>query len=280
MTEPAELLTKLRSDWFAATSAVFILAVFVMAIFAPYLTQYDPLEINMNQLLLLPGTNGHLLGTDQLGRDLYSRMLFGTRFSLAIGIVGVSVGMVLGVALGLLAAYFKGAIDLTIARLMDVMFAFPGMLLAIMLAAFLGAGLRNLIIAIGLWSVPTFARLTRGSALDVLEQPYVEAARALGANPLRIMLRHVLTNVWGPIWVYGTLRVASAIITGASLSFLGLGIRPPMPEWGALVGTGRNYILEAPHLVIIPSVAISITVLSINILGDWLRDVLDPHLRR
>jgi ABC-type dipeptide/oligopeptide/nickel transport system permease subunit len=207
-------------------------------------------------------------------------MLFGTRFSLAIGIVGVSVGMVLGVALGLLAAYFKGAIDLTIARLMDVMFAFPGMLLAIMLAAFLGAGLRNLIIAIGLWSVPTFARLTRGSALDVLEQPYVEAARALGANPLRIMLRHVLTNVWGPIWVYGTLRVASAIITGASLSFLGLGIRPPMPEWGALVGTGRNYILEAPHLVIIPSVAISITVLSINILGDWLRDVLDPHLRR
>jgi peptide/nickel transport system permease protein len=270
----------LGADPVALVCIGFLLVLVFAAIFAPVLTPFDPTKQNLAQMLMPPGADGHRLGTDDLGRDLFARILYGARYSLAIGGISVLVGTAIGVVLGLMSGYFRGAVDVVISHVVDTMFAFPGMLLAVMLAAYLGAGLINVIVAVAFWSIPTFARLSRAAVLEASAEDYVLAATALGAPPFVILGRHVLRNIWGPVGVYATQRVASAIVLGASLSFLGLGVQPPTPEWGALVSTGRDYLTEAPYLVIVPSAAIALTVLAMNIVGDWLRDVLDPHLRQ
>ncbi len=221
----------------------------------------------------------YLLGTDEQGRDLLSRILYGIPISLTIGLVAVGIGLILGVPLGALSAYFGGRVDLLIQRLVDVMLAFPGILLAIVLVAILGPGLENAMIAVGIAAVPIYARLVRGLVLSLKALDYVEAARALGASHTRVLLRHILPNALGPILIQSSLQMAIAILFAAGLGFLGLGARPPEPEWGLMLARGREYLAVAPHVATFPGLAIVGLVLAFNLLGDALRDALDPRSR-
>ncbi len=221
----------------------------------------------------------YLLGTDEQGRDLLSRILYGIPISLTIGLVAVGIGLILGVPLGALSAYFGGRVDLLIQRLVDVMLAFPGILLAIVLVAILGPGLENAMIAVGIAAVPIYARLVRGLVLSLKALDYVEAARALGASHARVLLRHILPNALGPILIQSSLQMAIAILFAAGLGFLGLGARPPEPEWGLMLARGREYLAVAPHVATFPGLAIVGLVLAFNLLGDALRDALDPRSR-
>jgi len=257
--------------------AVIVLVVGI-SILAPLLTEYTPEEQNLLRRLD-PPSGDHLLGTDQLGRDILTRIAYGGRVSLMIGVLGASGGMVIGVTLGILAGYVGGTFDHLVMRVVDVMMSFPGILLAILIVSVLGPGLNNLIIALIVWMVPTFARISRGNVLSVKEMDYVEAARSLGASSPSIIVRHVLLNILSPIIVYMTLSVATSILTAAGMGFLGLGVQPPIPEWGAMTSVGRQYLRDAPHVIIFPGMTIFATVLSINIVGDVLRDVLDPRMK-
>ncbi|GAA5338086.1 ABC transporter permease [Thermus scotoductus] len=221
----------------------------------------------------------YLLGTDEQGRDLFSRILYGIPISLTIGLVAVGIGLLLGVPLGALSAYLGGRVDLLVQRLVDVMLAFPGILLAIVLVAILGPGLGNAMIAVGIAAVPIYARLIRGVVLSLKALDYVEAARALGASDTRILLRHILPNALGPILIQSSLQMAIAILFAAGLGFLGLGARPPEPEWGLMLARGREYLAVAPHVATFPGLAIVGLVLAFNLLGDALRDALDPRSR-
>ncbi|WP_243030655.1 ABC transporter permease [Thermus altitudinis] len=221
----------------------------------------------------------YLLGTDEQGRDLLSRILYGIPISLTIGLVAVGIGLILGVPLGALSAYFGGRVDLLIQRLVDVMLAFPGILLAIVLVAILGPGLENAMIAVGIAAVPIYARLVRGLVLSLKALDYVEAARALGASHTRVLLRHILPNALGPILIQSSLQMAIAILFAAGLGFLGLGARPPEPEWGLMLARGREYLAVAPHVATFPGLAIVGLVLAFNLMGDALRDALDPRSR-
>lgn len=221
----------------------------------------------------------HLLGTDEQGRDLFSRILYGIPISLTIGLVAVGIGLVLGAPLGAFSAYFGGRVDLLVQRLVDVMLAFPGILLAIVLVAILGPGLANAMIAVGIAAVPIYARLVRGAVLSLKALDYVEAARALGANHSRILFRHIFPNALGPILIQSSLQMAIAILFAAGLGFLGLGARPPEPEWGLMLARGREYLAVAPHVATFPGLAIVGLVLAFNLLGDALRDALDPRSR-
>ncbi|APD08895.1 MULTISPECIES: ABC transporter permease [Thermus] len=221
----------------------------------------------------------YLLGTDEQGRDLFSRILYGIPVSLTIGLVAVGIGLLLGAPLGALSAYFGGRIDLLVQRLVDVMLAFPGILLAIVLVAILGTGLGNAMIAVGIAAIPIYARLVRGVVLSLKALDYVEAARALGASHARILLRHLLPNALGPILIQTSLQMAIAILFAAGLGFLGLGARPPEPEWGLMLARGREYLAVAPHVATFPGLAIVGLVLAFNLLGDALRDALDPRSR-
>jgi len=267
----------LRNPVAMAGGAVVIL-LFLVAIAAPYVAPYDPIHQELADSLAGPSMK-HLAGTDVHGRDIFSRIIYGTRISLRIGFLGMLLGCVVGVMLGLVAGYYGNWADTIIMRLMDVQLAFPGLLVAICIIAIIGPGLENIIVAVGIFSVPLFARVTRGQILSLKEQEFIVAARMIGAQDGRIMLNHLLPNAVAPLLVLCTLRIATAILTAASLSFLGLGAQPPIPEWGAMLSDGRAYLAIAPHVATTPGLAILITVLSFNLLGDGLRDALDPRLR-
>lgn len=277
--ELAQILRNLRRNRLAMAGTV-ILALFVLfALLAPFLTPYSPTVPDFLRTLEKPSRE-HLLGTDELGRDVFSRILYGSRISLAIGFISVSIGMVIGIPIGSLSGYYGGKFDLLVQRIIDIMIAFPGILLAIVVVTVLGVGVENVMIATGIASIPIYTRLVRGSVLAVKKQGYISAARALGIGNFRIIIRHVLPNCLGPIIVQSTFQFATAILWAAGLGFLGLGAQPPDPEWGAMLSKGREYIRVAHHLTTYPGLAILFMILGFNLLGDGLRDALDPKSRQ
>lgn len=255
-----------------------ILAFLLVGLLAPSIAPRDPYEVDFERSLERP-TRESPFGRDELGRDMLSRIIYGARISLVIGVIAVAIGVGVGVPLGALSGYYGGVPDLLTQRVVDVMLAFPGILLAIVIVAVLGVGLPQAMVAIGIVSIPVYARLVRGQALSLRNQEFVEAARAMGAGVGRIILRHVLPNTLGVVIVQSTLQIASAILTAAALGFLGLGAQPPAAEWGAMLSSARQYLRLAPHAVTFPGVAIMITVLGFNLLGDAVRDALDPRMR-
>ncbi|MEZ4868669.1 MAG: ABC transporter permease [Caldilineaceae bacterium] len=273
----AVLQRLLRSK--SAILGLAILAVLILvALLEPYLVPFDPLQIDSAQALQQPGLP-YLFGTDQFGRDVFSRVLAGAYLSLSIGLISVSIAALFGVVIGLLSGYYGGWVDTLLMRIIDIMLAFPGILLALAIVSMLGPSLTNLMIAVGVSSIPTYARLTRGSVLAAREEIYVSAALAIGVPNRRILIRHLLPNVVAPIIVTATLGVGAAILWAAALSFLGLGSQPPTPEWGRMLSEGRQYLRDQWWISTFPGLAIMITVLAMNILGDGLRDALDPRLK-
>ena len=260
----------------AVFGALLVALVVVMDVFAPWLTQYDPVQASFMTVRQAPSA-AHWFGTDELGRDVLSRLLYGARASLLAGVVSVGIAVVLGVPLGLLAGYFGKLVDGVISRIADALLSIPFLILAIALSAFLGPSLTNAMAAIGISAMPRFIRLTRGQAISVKAEEYVEGARAIGLDHARIILRYILPNVLPPIIVQASLTVASAIIAEASLSFLGLGQLPPAPSWGSMLNTAKDFVSQAPWMSIFPGVAIFLAVLGFNLLGDGLRDALDPR---
>ena len=273
------VLRQFRRSRAAVLGLVLTLTFLVTAALAPLIAPHDPLAFSLGQQLQPPSA-AYPLGTDELGRDILSRLLWGARITLLITMGAVAVALVGGTALGIIAGFRGGWSDTLIMRVMDVLLAMPGFLLAIAIIAALGVGTLNVIIAVGIYSIPAFARVARGSTLSVKQQDYVLAARALGTSDGGIMLRHVLPNVAPPLLVQTTLRLATAILTASGLSFLGLGPQPPTPEWGAMLSTGRNYVTNNPQLATIPGLAILLVTVGFNLLGDGLRDALDPRLKR
>jgi peptide/nickel transport system permease protein len=255
-----------------------VVVLIILAILAPYIAPYNPTEVDILNRFKAPST-GHWLGTDELGRDILSRIIYGAQISLQVGIISVSIALVFGTLLGTLAGYYGGIIDTLIMRFMDIMLAFPSILLAIAIMAILGAQLSNAMVAIGIVNLPRFARIVRSSVITVKEEEYVEAGKALGAKDSRILTKYVLPNCMAPVIVQTTLSIATAILEAAGLSFLGLGAQPPTPEWGAMLSDGRSALQMAPWVVAFPGIAIVITVLGFNLFGDGLRDALDPKMK-
>jgi glutathione transport system permease protein len=273
-----EFRRKFARQKLAVISGGFIILLVLTAIFYPWFVPFDPENYFDYNMLNTGPSARHWFGVDSLGRDIFSRIMAGTRISLTAGFSSVMAGAVVGTLLGLLAGYFEGWADRLVMRVCDVLFAFPGILLAISIVAILGSGMTNVILAVAIFSIPTFARLVRGNTLALKRQTYVEAARSLGANHATIMLRHIFPGTISPIVVYFSMRIGTSIITAASLSFLGLGAQPPTPEWGAMLNEARVDMIVAPHVAIFPSLAIFLTVLFFNLFGDGLRDALDPKI--
>ena len=261
----------------AFAGAVVIILFILIALFAPRLAPYTPTEM-IYTAIQQPPSPEHWLGTDELGRDILSRVIFGARISLQVGIIAVGIGMTVGTLLGLFAGFLGGWADTVIMRTMDVMLAFPGILLAIAIVAVLGPGLYNTMVAVGIAAVPIYARTARGSTLTVLENDYISAAVALGASRTRIALRYVLPNILAPVTVLATIGVATAILSAAGLSYLGLGAQPPTPEWGAMLSGARAYLRSAWWMATFPGAAIMLVVMAFNLLGDGLRDLWDPRV--
>ena len=298
MTQAAPLSTAairrqmLAEFWFyfrqnrGAVAGLFIFVLLVLtAVLAPLLAPHDPTMQYRDAFLLPPvwqegGRPEFLLGTDAVGRDMLSRLIFGARYSLFIGIVVVSIALVGGVVIGLIAGFFRGWVDAVIMRVMDVILAFPSLLLALVLVAVLGPGLTNAMIAIAIVYQPHFARLTRAAVMGEMQREYVVAARVAGAGNLRLMFRTILPNCLGPLIVQATLSFSSAVLDSAALGFLGMGAQPPAPEWGTMLAEAREFILRAWWVVTLPGLAILVSVLAINMMGDGLRDALDPKLKR
>jgi ABC-type dipeptide/oligopeptide/nickel transport system permease subunit len=289
MTETAGIIRKpasqLRRNWAklrrnkAALVGGFILLGYIFtALFAPLLFSGNPSAPNLIMSLEGPSAQ-HLLGTDELGRSILGRIIWGSRVSLMIAIGVVAVGLFVGVPFGLISGYYGGKADFGIQRVTDMMLAFPGFLLALGLVAVLGVGIKNTVVSIGISMVPIYIRLVRGCVLTVREQVYVEAARAVGTRDFKIILKHILPNVMVPITVQTSLGMGNAILFAAGLGFLGIGVQPPTPEWGAMLGSGRAYLFNAPHVATFPGIAIFLSVLSFNLLGDGLRDALDPRFK-
>ena len=270
---------RLRRRPAAMAGLVIVLLFIAMAVFAPWLSPQDPIATSWGAIRKAPSA-AHWMGTDDIGRDVLARVIWGTRASLLAGVVSVSISLVIGVSLGLLAGYAGGWVDGVISRVTDAFLACPFLILAIALAAFLGPSLTNAMIAIGVSAAPVFVRLTRGQVMQVKVEDYIEAARALGNPPWRTALRHVLPNIVAPVMVQATLAIAAAVIAEASLSFLGLGQQPPAPSWGSMLNTAKNFVDQAPWMAIWPGLSIFLLVLSFNLLGDGLRDALDPRQRR
>jgi peptide/nickel transport system permease protein len=267
----------LRNKLVVAGGAIVLLLVLV-ALFAPLLAPHSPYEQFTSDQLVGPSRT-YPLGTDELGRDVFSRLLFGARISFQVAAISVSIGLLIGGALGLIAAYYGGAWDMLIMRFADILFAFPSLLLAIAVLAVLGPSLANVMVAIGIIFIPIFVRVTRAAGLIIVQEQYVEASKASGAGPARIMLRHVVPNAMAPLLVQTTLAISVAILSEAGLSFLGLGAQPPEPSWGSMLSSGRGFMVFAPWTAFGPGMAIFIAVLGFNILGDGLRDVLDPRMK-
>jgi len=273
-----EIWRRLKRNRAAMIGGIVVLLFVAIAILAPLVAPFHPNEGDLTQRLKSPG-HEHLLGTDALGRDLLSRVIYGARISLQIQIVSVSIALVIGTFLGMVGGYYGGKFDHLIMRLMDILLAFPGIFLAISIIAVLGPGLLNLMLAAGIYSIPQFARIIRGSVLTLKEKEFVEAARAVGESDLNILFRYLLPNSMAPIIIQTTLRMATVLLTASGLSFLGLGVQPPTAEWGAMLSNARAYIVTAPHVAMVPGLAIMLVVMGFNLFGDGLRDSLDPRLR-
>ena len=255
-----------------------VLAVLVvLSFFAPYFAPYDPIQISMEGRKS-PNVD-HIFGTDRLGRDILSRIIYGTKYSLSIGIISVSIGLVFGTTMGVLSAYYGGLVDTIIMRFIDALLAFPGILLALVVIAVLGPGLFNVMLAVGISTVPEYARLARGKVLSVMQLEYIEAIHSIGGSNIRVILKHILPNISAPITILATLQVGNAILVGSGLSFLGMGAQPPTPEWGLMTAEGRNFMSQAWWISTFPGIAILITVISINQFGDGLREAIDPYLK-
>ncbi len=279
-----EQLSQLWRNKTAIAGLIIIVIFILVAIFAPYISPHDPIETSLYDQLKPPfwyegGTTKNYLGTDDLGRDILSRLIYGARISLMVSVISVSLAFFFGTLIGAISGYKKGWIDNIVMRLMDIILSFPYILLAIVIVAYLGPSLKNAMIAIGITYVPRFARIVRGSVLEECEKDYVTAARAIGASEFRIIFLAILPNCMGPLIVQTTLNFASAILDAAALSFLGLGAQPPTPEWGAMIAQSRSLILRASWVMTLPGLAILFAVLGFNLLGDGLRDALDPRMR-
>ena len=255
-----------------------VLAVLVvLSLFAPYFAPYDPIQISMEGRKS-PNVD-HIFGTDRLGRDILSRIIYGTKYSLSIGIISVSIGLIFGTTMGVLSAYYGGLVDTIIMRFIDALLAFPGILLALVVIAVLGPGLFNVMLAVGISTVPEYARLARGKVLSVMQLEYIEAIHSIGGSNIRVILKHILPNISAPITILATLQVGNAILVGSGLSFLGMGAQPPTPEWGLMTAEGRNFMSQAWWISTFPGIAILITVISINQFGDGLREAIDPYIK-
>lgn len=274
----AEFVARFMQSRSAMIGLGILIVLIFCAVFAPVLAPYNPYESNMPIALQAP-SGDHILGVDELGRDIFSRIIYGARVSLVVGVEAVSLALFFGIALGASAGFYGGKVDTAIMGVMDVMLSFPSILLAIAFMTVLGRGIDKAIIAIGIVSIPQYARIVRGSVLSVRENVYVTAARAIGNNDRRLILVHILPNVLAPIIVRSTIGISEAILEAAALGFLGLGVMPPTAEWGTMLGAGRQTIFNAPHIVTFPGLAITLTVMAFNLLGDGLRDVLDPRLK-
>jgi peptide/nickel transport system permease protein len=273
------ILDILRTHRRVTAAAALLALLFLVAVLSPVISPYSPIAVHPDDSYLRPLSPGHLLGTDELGRDLLSRVLWGARVSLPVAFVAVSVGLVGGGLIGLASGYAGGLVDLLLMRLIDALLAFPGLILAIAVVAALGPGLRNAMIAIGIVAIPVYARLVRALVLQLRQMEFVIATRSLGATPLRLILRHLIPNLLNPVIVQVSLSAGFAILAEATLSFLGLGAQLPTPDWGQMINTGAAFLTNDPWLAIVPGAAISITVYSFNFMGDSLRDALDPRLR-
>ena len=254
-----------------------LLVLILVAIFAPVIARYEPNKQSAD--LLMAPSRQHWFGTDELGRDVFTRIIFGARISLTVGLIAVGIAGGIGTIVGLISGFIGGLLDSTIMRIVDVLMAFPGIILAILIMATLGASLINVVIAVGIGAIPWYARTVRGATLVVKENDYILSARALGAAPTHIMYRHVLPNVIGPVLVLATVGIAGAILAISGLSYLGLGAKPPSPEWGAMLSQSRIYLRKAWWITAFPGLAIMVSVFAINLIGDALRDALDPQLR-
>ena len=278
LSGPKRAWLEFRRNRFALVGTAFIIFIALMGIFAPVVSTHDPYAQSLRKRMKPPSAE-HWLGTDEVGRDFYSRLVYGARVSLFVSIVGTTAGVVCGTIIGLISGFFGGWADTLVMRVIDVMYSFPGIVFAIVMVAALGPSLFNLIIVLAFFAIPTLARIVRGNVLSLKEQDYAEAARALGAGRARIMFYHLLPNTLAPIIVYATLGAAGAILTTAGLGFLGLGVQPPQAEWGNILSNGRQYLRKAPLLMIFPGALIFLTVMSINLIGDALRDALDPYIQ-
>jgi len=269
---------KLKRNKAALFGGILIVIYVTSALFAPILFTGNPSAPDLMNSLESSSVD-HPLGTDELGRSILGRIIYGSRISLLIAVGVVSVGMIIGIPLGLVSGYYRGKVDFIIQRATDTMLAFPGFLLALALVAVLGVGLKNTVISIGISMIPLYIRLVRGCVLSVREEIYVEAARAVGTRDVIILIRHILPNVMVPITVQTSLSMGTAILFAAGLGFLGIGVQPPTPEWGSMLGSARSYLFHAPHVATYPGIAIFLAVLSFNLLGDGLRDALDPRFK-
>jgi peptide/nickel transport system permease protein len=276
-----EVWHRLKKNKLAVAGLVVLALLILLALFAEQIAPYFYDDQNISVALTPPGENpDYILGTDNLGRDILSRLIYGAQISLQVGLIAMAISVAFGVVFGAIAGYFGGRIDNIIMRVMDIMLAIPGILLAIAIAATLGPGMTNAIISVGISGVPSMARVVRSSVLSVREMEYIEAAHAMNASHARIIIKHILPNVLAPIIVQATLGIANAILQACSLSFLGLGVQPPVPEWGAMISNSRPYLRDYSYMVTLPGLAIMITVFAINLLGDGLRDALDPKLKQ
>jgi len=276
---------QLRRMWYsfckrkvAVLGLIIVMIYIFVAIFAPLLAPYDPIKQDLAHMLETPSA-AHLLGTDEMGRDILSRIIYGARISMKVGFYAVGVAFVIGIPLGIFAGFYGGKVDLIIMRAMDVLLAFPGILLSIVFVSVLGPNLDNAILSVGIYTVPNFARMARGETLTLRGSEFIEAAKAMGSSNLRIIFSHILINIVSPMIVMGTLSFGTAIITTSGMGFLGIGAQPPTPEWGAMLSSGRQYLLVAPHVTTYTGLAILFLVLGLNLLGDGLRDVLDPKMK-
>ncbi|KGA96139.1 diguanylate cyclase [Alkalihalobacillus alcalophilus ATCC 27647 = CGMCC 1.3604] len=269
---------KLRKNKAAMFGGILILFFIIVAIIGPYITPYSPNQVNYSMKLAPPSAD-HWFGTDHHGRDIFSRIIHGMKITLSIGFVSVFASAIIGTIIGIISGYYGKRTDAIIMRIMDVLLAFPGILLALAIVSVLGPSIENVIIAVAIFSIPVFARIVRGSTLSVRKLEYIDAVKALGASDFRIIFKHILPNVTSPLIVQTTLSIATAILTASGLSFIGLGAQPPSPEWGAMLSDGRSYLYQAGHVALFPGMMIVIVVLAFNIFGDGLRDALDPKMK-
>lgn len=273
----SEFVKKFRKQKSALIALIFILFLVVLSFISYKIAPYGINDYDYNAIMQAP-TSAHWFGTDEFGRDLFSRIICGTGISLSVGLFSVTIAAVIGTVLGLLGGYYGGIIDSVIMRICDALFAFPGIILAIAIVAILGNGMSNVVIAVAVFNIPKFARLVRGNTLATKNSVFVQAARSIGTGDMRILLKHILPSAIPDIIVQYSMSIGSSILTASSLSFLGMGAQPPTPEWGLLLSNGRNYMMNSWHITLFPGIAIFLTVLSFNLLGDGLRDALDPKL--
>lgn len=274
-----DLWLQFKKNKMALLGLVIVLLFVLVAVFAPLIAPYDPAQQDLANRFSPPSIH-HFFGTDNFGRDVFSNVVYGARISIFIGLLATLISVVLGTLIGAIAGFFGGRIDNLLMRIVDIFLSIPSLVLAIAISAALGKGIFNLILAVSLAGVTSYARIVRGSVLSVKEQEFVEAARVGGASDFRLIFRHILPNCTGPIIVQATLGVGTAILSAASLSFIGLGVQPPTPEWGGMLASGRPYIRDNPHITLFPGLAIALTIFSLNLLGDGLRDAFDPKERR